>query len=307
MSVSLQIVIFVASTLLFLAIASWLARSKESHQRAQRLSGRPANTVNVHKRADLKSLITDVLEPAGRLFSSTRNQFKLRQDLQSAGFYGPRSVMVFLGAKVVAAVGLPAAFLVYRSMLDLPLNMTLLVLAVLVVLGLRLPGFWLARRVKARRERLRAELPDCLDLMVVCVESGLGIDAALLKISEKMSANCADLAQELKMVHLEMQAGQPRQEAFRHLAERTSVKEIQSLVAKLIQSEKFGTSIAKSLRVHADAIREKRKQHAEEQAGKTAVKLLFPLVFFIFPALFVAILGPAIIQMIKALGSGLGG
>ena len=303
MSVSLQIIIFVASTLAFLAIASFLARSKESHQRSQRLAGKTGGgAARAKERKSIKSLATSVLEPAGKLFSGTRNQFKLRQDLQGAGYFSPRSVTVFMGAKVAAAAGLPLVFLVYRSMLSLPMNLTLVVLAVLVVLGLRLPSFWLARKITARRERLRSELPDCLDLMVVCVESGLGMDAALLKISEKMSSNCADLARELKLVHLEMQAGQPRQEALRHLADRTGVKEIQSLVAKLIQSEKFGTSIAKSLRVHADAIREKRKQHAEEQAGKTAVKLLFPLIFFIFPALFVAILGPAIIQMVKALG-----
>jgi len=307
MSAAVQIVIFVASTLAFLAIASFLARSFEGRQRSSRMLGRVPSGSIVKPHAGVKSLASGFLEPLGKLFSSSRNQYKLRQDMQSAGYYGSRPMAIFGGAKIAVAAGLPLLFLVCRSVLEVPTTTTVLIMGVLVVLGLRLPGFWLARRVKQRRERLRAELPDCLDLMVVCVESGLGLDAALLKISEKMSAACADLAQELRLVHLEVQAGQPRQDALRHLSERTGVKEIQSLVAKLIQSDKFGTSIAKSLRVHADTIREKRKQHAEEQAGKTAVKLLFPLVFFIFPALFVAVLGPAIIQIIKALGKGMGG
>ena len=302
MTVPIQIVVFVAVTLAFLAIAHFMSRSKEIRQRSARLSGKAKQSAP-RQHTDAKSLVLGILEPAGKLFSRSSNQSKLRQDLQSAGYFSPRTVTVFMGAKVAMAIGLPALFFIYRSVFGLPMNTTLLIMAVLVVLGLRLPAFWLARSVSARRERLRAQLPDCLDLMVVCVESGLGMDAALMKISEKMSAACGDLAQELRMVHLEMQAGQPRQDALRHLGDRTGVKELQSLVAKLIQSEKFGTSIAKSLRIHADAIREKRKQRAEEQAGKTAVKMLIPLVFFIFPALFVAILGPAAIQMAKALGS----
>jgi len=293
----------------FLGVANYLARNRENKQRAQRLSGKPRTGMpDSHRQhADMKSLLSNLLEPVGKLLSTSQNQYKIKQDLHRAGYFGTRSVTIFLGAKVAVALALPLCFLLYRSMLDLPLNMTLLVMAVLAVLGTRLPSFWLARRIKGRSRRLKSDLPDCLDLMVVCVESGLGVDSALLKISEKMAATCPDLAQELRLVHLEVQAGQPRQKALHNLAERTGVKEIQSLVAKLIQSEKFGTSIAKALRVHADTIREKRKQSAEEQAGKTAVKLLFPLIFFIFPALFVAVLGPAIIQMMGALGNGFGG
>ena len=309
MSIYIQIVIFVATTLAFLAAANFFARAKESQQRSKRLAGGSGDTrfAPTRERTDMKSLALKVLEPAGKLFSSSRNRDKLRQDLHAAGFYSQRAVTIFLGAKLAAAFVLPVVFFIYRSMFALPMNLTIVCLVLLVVVGLRMPGFWLARRLKGRRERLRADLPDCLDLMVVCVESGLGIDAALLKISEKMSSACPDLSQELRMVHLEMQAGQPRQEALRSLGERTGVKEIQSLVAKLIQSDRFGTSVAKSLRVHADTIREKRRQRAEEQAGKTAVKLLIPLVFLIFPALFVAILGPAVLQMMAAMGgSGFG-
>jgi tight adherence protein C len=306
---AIQVIIFAATTLAFLGIANLLSRSREEKQRSQRLAGKRygAQAKVRKKHASIKSLLMGILEPVGKLLSTSQNQARIRQDLQRAGYYGARPAAIFLGAKVAVALALPAGFLVYRSVLGLPLNLTLLALVVLSVLGLRLPSFWLARRIKLRGRRLKADLPDCLDLMVVCVESGLGVDAALLKISEKMTMACPDLAQELRLVHLEVQAGQPRQKALHNLAERTGVKEIRSLVAKLIQSEKFGTSIAKALRVHADTIREKRKQAAEEQAGKTAVKLLFPLIFFIFPALFVAILGPAIIQMMAALGNGLGG
>jgi len=306
---AIQIIVFVATVVGFLGVANYLAYRREEKEHTQRLSGKPRGSLPDRNKqhTEIKSLLSNLLEPVGKLLSTSQNQHKIKQDLQRAGFYGSRPVTIFLGAKVAITIALPMVFLLYRSMLDLPLNMTLLAMAALAVLGMRLPSFWLARRIKARGRRLKSDLPDCLDLMVVCVESGLGIDSALLKISEKMTDTCPDLAQELRLVHLEMQAGLPRQKALHNLADRTGVKEIQSLVAKLIQSEKFGTSIAKALRVHADTIREKRKQAAEEQAGKTAVKLLFPLIFFIFPALFVAILGPAIIQMIAALGNGIGG
>jgi len=309
MSISIQIVIFAAATLGFLALANFLARSQEDKQHSRRLKGkrRDAGARKNESRTGLKSFVSSVLEPVGKLLATSHDQFKLRHDMQRAGYYGPRPITIFLGAKVAVAIALPAVFLIYQSILALPMKLTLVAVVVIFVLALRLPGFWLARRIGRRGLRLKSDLPDCLDLMVVCVESGLGIDAALLRISEKMNITCPDLAQELRLVHLEIQAGKPRLDALRNLSERTGVKEIRSLVAKLIQSEKFGTSIAKALRVHADTIREKRKQTAEEKAGKTAVKMLFPLIFCIFPALFVAILGPAAIQMIGALGDRMGG
>jgi len=307
MSTSIQILVFIATTAAFLGIANFFASSREEKQRHDRLSGRrPRSQAAVVQKTDFKSVITGFLEPVGKRLSSKQNQNKLRRDLQTAGYYGTRPVTVFLGARLVLTIVLPVVFVVYGSVLNMPLNFTFMMVVVLAVLGLRMPGFWLARKITRRRASLQRGLPDCLDLLVVCVESGLGIDSAILKISEKMTVACPELAQELRFVHLEMQAGQTRRDALRHLGERTGVKDIQSLVAKLIQSEKFGTGVAKSLRVHADTIREKRKQQAEEQAGKTAVKLLFPLVLFIFPALFVAILGPAILRMIEALGKGLG-
>jgi len=306
MSASIQILVFIATTAAFLGIANFLAGAREEKQRHDRLSGRRPRRADPVQKTNIKSLLTGFLEPVGKRLSSSQNQSKLRRDLQTAGYYGTRPVTVFLGARLVLTIALPVLFVVYGSVLNMPLNFTFMMVIVLAVLGLRMPGFWLARKITRRRASLQAGLPDCLDLLVVCVESGLGIDSAILKISEKMAVASPELAQELHFVHLEMQAGQTRQDALRHLGGRTGVKDIQSLVAKLIQSEKFGTGVAKSLRVHADTIREKRKQQAEEQAGKTAVKLLFPLVLFIFPALFVAILGPAVLRMIEAIGKGLG-
>ena len=145
-----------------------------------------------------------------------------------------------------------------------------------------------------------ASLDGLLVTLVVSVEAGLGLDQALLKISEKLGRRCMEMSSELHTVHLEVQAGKPRQEALRSFADRTGVPEVEALVGKLIQAEKFGTSIATSLRIHSDTIREKRKQRAEERAGKTVVKMLFPLVFFIFPAMFVVILGPAVMQILDA-------
>ena len=256
-------------------------------------------------RRSLKTLIADKLfVPVGKMLSSPRGHFRLRQQLQMAGYHGNRPVTMFLGAKIILAIGLPAAFWLYRSILDLPMQQSLLLAAILAIVGSRLPGVWLGRCIRKRQEKLRSDLPDCLDLLVVSVEAGMGLDSALLKISEKMGKRCMELASELQLVHLEMQAGKPRNDALRSLADRTGVKEIEALVAKLIQAEKFGTSIAKSLRVHSEVIRDKRRQRAEERAAKTVVKLLFPLVFFIFPALFVVILGPAAMQIMTAMKAG---
>jgi tight adherence protein C len=144
-------------------------------------------------------------------------------------------------------------------------------------------------------------LPDALDLMVVCVEAGLGLDQAILKTSEELRVTHPDICDELNLVNLELRAGKPRKEALKNLADRTGVEDINGLVSMLIQTDRFGTSIAQSLRVHSDALRTKRRQRAEERAHKVSVKLVFPLVFLIFPAMFVTILGPGIIKIIQQL------
>ena len=164
-------------------------------------------------------------------------------------------------------------------------------------LGYLLPDMWLTWRVGSRQRKLRRGLPDALDLLVICVEAGLGLDQALLKVSQDMKISHPELSEELQFVNLEMRIGKSRIEALRELARRTGLDDIKTLTAMLIQTERFGTSIAQSLRVYSDDMRIKRRQRAEEMSAKTSVKMVPPLVFFIFPALMVVILGPAMITL----------
>ena len=168
-------------------------------------------------------------------------------------------------------------------------------------LGYLLPDMWLTWRVGARQRKLRRGLPDALDLLVICVEAGLGLDQALLKVSQDMKISHPELSEELQFVNLEMRIGKTRIEALRELARRTGLDDIKALTAMLIQTERFGTSIAQSLRVYSDDMRIKRRQRAEEMSAKTSVKMVPPLVFFIFPALMVVILGPAMITLMHQL------
>jgi tight adherence protein C len=165
--------------------------------------------------------------------------------------------------------------------------------------GFVLPSVWLGRQTALRQKQIRNGLPDALDLMIVCIEAGSSIDQAILKTSDDLDIAYPALADELRLVTTEMRAGKPRLEAFKNFASRTKVDEVRSLVAMLIQTDRFGTSIAQALRTHAEVSRTKRRQAAEERAGKIGVKLVFPLVFCLFPALYVAILGPAVIEYFR--------
>jgi len=159
------------------------------------------------------------------------------------------------------------------------------------------PIVWLRRKARARIDTIRMSLPDALDLLIVCVESGLGLDAALLRISQEMQEVAPELSEDLILLNLEVAAGKPRSECMRNLALRTGSEEVESLAARINQAAKYGTNLGHSLRIHSESLRQKRRQEAEERAAKTSVKMLFPLVFFIFPAIFVVILGPAMIDL----------
>jgi tight adherence protein C len=166
-------------------------------------------------------------------------------------------------------------------------------------IGYLLPGMFLSRKIEARKREIREGLPDALDLFIVCVEAGCGLDQAIVKASDELGLTYPSLAYELRLITTEIRAGKPRIEAFKNFAARTKVDDVQSLVALLVQTDKFGTSLAQALRTHADTSRTKRRQDAEERAGKLGVKLVFPLVLFLFPALYVVILGPAVITFLR--------
>ena len=217
-----------------------------------------------------------------------------------AGYRRPETVNTIRGAKVILTIGLVS--LVYFT--EFYRYNPFFILLVAGLLGFMLPDFWLTSKVRRRQHRIRLGLPDALDLLVVCVEAGLALDQALLRVSQELSIAHPELCEEISVVNAEMRLGKTRLEALRDLSSRTGVEDIQSLVAMLIQTERFGTSVAQSLRVHSDTLRMKRRQRAEEAAAKVAVKMVPVLVFLIFPALYVVILGPAVITLVRQLGSG---
>ncbi len=222
--------------------------------------------------------------------------------LVQAGFWSPDATRIFFGARVVATVVLVVAGLVTGAVVfNLRLPVMLLLALWLGGLGWLVPSLYVRQRRRKRRAEISQALADALDLLVACVEAGIGLNQALVRVAEEIRNISEALSAELTMVNLEIRAGTARDDALRNLAERTGVEDIESLVSTLIQTERFGTSVGRALRVQADTLRQKRRQRAEEAAAKTTIKLVFPLVLFVFPALFVVILGPAVIQVVQAL------
>ena len=227
---------------------------------------------------------------------SPKEMGTLRLRLVQAGFRRDEALTIFFGMRVTVALGLFSLFA--GGLIGRP-NM-LMALGGLG-LGYILPGMLLARLAKRRAHRIRLSLADMLDLLVVSVEAGLGLDQALQRVGQELAFAYPALSDELRLINLELRAGKPRSEALRNLADRTGVDDLSSLTAMLIQTDKFGTSVAQSLRVYSETLRTKRRQRAEEAAAKTGVKMVFPLVFCIFPAIFVVTIGPAAIRFVQVL------
>lgn len=221
--------------------------------------------------------------------------------LVQAGFWSPDATRIFFGARVVATLLLVVAGLGTGAVFNLRLPVMLLLALWLGGLGWLVPSLYVRHRRRKRRAEISQALADALDLLVACVEAGIGLNQALVRVAEEIRNISEALSAEFTMVNLEIRAGTARDDALRNLAERTGVEDLESLVSTLIQTERFGTSVGRALRVQADTLRQKRRQRAEEAAAKTTIKLVFPLVLFVFPALFVVILGPAVIQVVQAL------
>ena len=226
-----------------------------------------------------------------------------RRWLVHAGFRHPQSVAIYIACRVILAAGLAASTLLVTAVLAMPAAQVWALTALMALAGWMLPYFYVDARVKKRQLELRRALPDMLDLLVVCVEAGLGLNQALVRVADEVDRISPEMSDELTVVNLEIRAGTPREEAMRNLGERTGVQDIRSLVSMLMQTDRFGTSIADSLRIHAETLRSKRMQGAEEKAAKTTVKMLFPLIFFIFPAVFVVLVGPAFFLFREFFGS----
>jgi tight adherence protein C len=230
---------------------------------------------------------------------SPKEMTKLQQRLVMAGFRSREALVVFFGVRMGFA--LLTFALISTGLVGLMARPNLFVALGGCGFGYLLPSMVLGRLAKRRQHRIRLGLPDVLDLLVVSVEAGLGLDQAIQRVGEELAFAHPDLSDELRLINLELRAGKGRSDALRNLAERTGVDDVQSLVAMLVQTDKFGTSVAQSLRVHSETVRTKRRQRAEEAAAKTGVKMVFPLVFCIFPAIWVVTIGPAAIKFVQVL------
>jgi tight adherence protein C len=275
--------------------------------RLARIAGVSAPAQEEQKFADRqKERVRDTLANVGKLFPAapaTAKASRVQKLMIRAGYRSPEALMAMRGFKVLFPI------LTLGAMYFSGAYRFNVVLVPIVALGLGylIPDMWLSWRVSSRQHELRKALPDALDLLVICVEAGLGLDQALLRVSQDMRISHPVLSEELQLVNMQMRVGKSRLDSLRELADRTGLPDIKALVAMLIQTERFGTSIAQSLRVFSDDMRLKRRQRAEEMSAKTSVKMVPPLVFFIFPALMVVILGPAIITMMRTLGPAFGG
>ena len=232
---------------------------------------------------------------------------KLRPTFLKAGIRRENALAIYWGAKWFFALIFPASLLILKTVLPqilLPKIQFIAVLTILALLGFYLPNLWLQIKIARRKEAVFKGFPDALDLMVVCVEAGMGLDSAITRVSNELALTNKVLSEEFKIYNLEMRAGKLRRDALKNLAMRCGVQEVDNLVTLLIQTDKFGTSISRSLKVYSDTMRTQRFQRAEEIAAKIPVKLLFPLIFFVFPSLFVAILGPAAINIYRVLIKG---
>jgi tight adherence protein C len=217
----------------------------------------------------------------------------VQKRLIRAGFRKDSAVNLFYGAKVLV----PFSLCLLALATGLAQNNPFFAYVMALGLGFLIPDFWLGRRIKNRQARIRLGLPDALDLLVICIEAGLSMDQATARTVEELRSAQPQVCDELGIVVLEQRAGRARADAWRQFAERTDVDSVRNLVSVLVQSEQLGTSVAKTLRIHSDTLRTQRRQRVEELAAKTTIKLVFPLVFFIFPSLFLVTLGPALIIM----------
>jgi tight adherence protein C len=298
-----SILIFAAVSLV--AYAVWMQSEAEKNPMTLRLRqlrlahATKPSTMDIRRPPFLLALVARL----GGFLPARDGEDALRTGLVQAGYRRPEAAMVFLGAKVVFAAALPLAWIGIAFASARPLGNTVSWTVATGLMGFYLPTFFIGLRQRQRRGQVQSALPDALDLMVVCVEAGLGVAAALHRVAVEMRVTSPVLSEELALVYSEMQAGVSRTDALRNLAERTGVEDVYSLVAMLIQTDRLGTSVAQALRTHAESMRTRRRQRAERQARKAAVKLAFPLVFLVLPALLIIILGPAAIQLMKALAA----
>lgn len=297
------VIVFVSVSLVALVILLQLTpgRIRERLGALQQDTAKAAKT----EEAPWVATVTRLTRPIAKLSVPAEgwDQSPLRIRFMNAGYRGKSPVALYFAAKTILAVAAPGLFFLYAGISGLNIRAQTLVMLLLglAAIGYYFPNIVLARRVEQRQLEIFETFPDATDLMLVCVEAGLSLDAALARVADEIRLKSQALADELHLVTLELRAGESKEMALRNLALRTGVDAVDSLVAMLVQTDRFGTSIGDSLRVYADDLRTKRRLRAEEAAAKIPLKLLFPLVFFIFPTLLLVLLGPAFIQVYRVM------
>ena len=289
---------FVFGTLIIMAGAMALMprRASAIDRRLEELTLDVDQQRDQEVRPRFKSLVGMLKRVGEKAPRSPKELGTLRLRLVQAGYRRDEALTIFFGIRISLALGLFA--LMSSSIFGRP---NLMYAFGGLGFGYIIPGMILARKAKARAHRIRLALADMLDLLVVSVEAGLGLDQAISRVGAELAFAYPELSDELRLINLELRAGKARSEALRNLADRTGVDDLSSLVTMLIQTDKFGTSVAQSLRVYSETLRTKRRQRAEEAAAKTGVKMVFPLVFCIFPAIWVVTIGPAAIRFVTVL------
>jgi tight adherence protein C len=263
----------------------------------------PFDIVSQQRRESRRKQVEEILTLVGEKIAQHSGSAGVMASLLThAGYRKPSAPALFWGIRLALTLGLGFLGFTLAPALGARPFVAMLAAVYMAAVGYVVPVFVVRSKARARQKDITLALPDAIDLLVVCVEAGLGLNQALLRIAQEIHHVSVLLAQELHMTNLEIRAGRPRNEALRNLSERTGVEDVRGLMSTLVQAERFGTPIGPALRVHAETLRDKRKQRAREAAAKTTIKLVFPLVLCIFPAMFVVIIGPGLIQILEALG-----
>jgi len=291
-------IVFGTVVLVMYFVTMLLMNGGQQSKLRERLTGAAILDVKNTRKKSLKGWLVHFGQAAAEPFMPKKRetQSQIRQQLGYAGLYNPSAMKMVSGFKVIFTI----AGVTLGYGVGLLMKMPMLGFAVGGLIGYMAPKIWLRRKISANQKALRFGLPDALDLMVVCVEAGLTVDSAMQRVGTEMAAAHPAISRELGIANMETRVGLPRSEALRNLGVRTGAPALQSLSAMLIQAERFGTSIAQALRVHADTLRVQRQLAAEELAAKASVKLSFPLVLFIFPATFIVLLGPTVMSIMKS-------
>lgn len=306
MQIVILALIFLAVTGLAMSVTLWFGRDPALRQRLNQLVN-PASKgeKSLIAGSEWQARVIKAVGPMAKLSTPKAgwDESSLRVRFMQAGLREAAWPAIYFAAKTVLALLWPGLFVLYQglSAMQMAVTNTILVLVLLATLGYYLPNVLLANLIKHRKREVEDALPDALDMMLVCVEAGLGLDAAMNRAAGEIGLRSQAMADELNLVALELRMGVKREQALRNMALRTGVDDVASFVAMLVQSDRFGTNVADALRIEAETMRTHRRLRAEERAAKIPLKLLFPLIFFIFPSLMLVLLGPAMISIYRVL------